>query len=448
VLDRIEGDPYIEDMHDSLLKILPALAGAAVRGGVAVARSPAGRKAVAAGVNIARNKMNQKKEESDKAEQEFQDVEAQAESQETTNEGQPPAPIGGGPRENSGIEGMDNPESGSPTEQPGTSVQGPSMPRITRSWFQDNFGMTSSEMVDILIKGNQHELVQDLMPLIRSERIDIVTQYPAVSESIVDTLPFTDHDYDVLNKHSDKFAIPFRRLVKSWESSAEEEKDELYSMWRNTVDKSLRLSTRERGILADCSLNLLKNGAMNAQTLQTYGVEASTGEISGLIKSHGFLFDIFVAGKGSKNDDRGLFYDVERADVVIKNAGGMIAGLWNSGGNVDFDARGVPRLILPFNSVNANKYSDALCKSLDTSAVESESNFIVITGESAVMKAIDCSEQYLQNEAAFSARALKKAIEGDEVAVRAIAYGMAKPQEQVSLLKKWKMTEEEIKGMI
>ena len=92
---------------------------------------------------------------------------------------------------------------------------------------------------------------------------------------------------------------------------------------------------------------------MNAQTLQSYGVSSPSKEIAKLIKSHGFLYDIVTAGQGTKADERSLFYDIDRPDVVIKNVGRLVGSLLDTGGELGFGPRGEPRLTMPFSSLRS-----------------------------------------------------------------------------------------------
>ena len=218
-------------------------------------------------------------------------------------------------REDADITGMNNPMSDTP-EQPGTELPSDPVP-ITRSWFIDNYGMTGREVADLLIKANDLQTLDSIQELLRMEKMAILDHFAGVSPYLVDELPMTDLDYDSLNKHTDRLELPFRRFVKSWTSSDEEGKKNAEMLWRSTVDKSERLSQREQNILAKCKDVLIERGALNAQTLKSYGVSASAAEISSLIKSHGFLYDILAVGQFSKSVGRGLFYDVKRYNICL-----------------------------------------------------------------------------------------------------------------------------------
>ena len=84
--------------------------------------------------------------------------EAEQEAEQQEVERQKP----GSPREGANTRGMDSPESDTnPADQPGSEL--PSVP-ITRSWFSENFGMTSDEVVDIFVKAERQDLIETITP--------------------------------------------------------------------------------------------------------------------------------------------------------------------------------------------------------------------------------------------------------------------------------------------
>ena len=163
--------------------------------------------------------------------------------------------------------------------------------------------MQGNEIVDLLIKSGRDELVEIIQPLIIQERMSLLKSYPSVSPDLVHTLPFTDFDWEMLQKNHDSLAIPFRRFVKSWNDGNEE----AYDAWSNRISKTERLSLNERKVLEKTQEILDSHGSMNTQSLQSYGVSESTTKIAMLIKSHGFLYDIVALCSGSKNNDKRLF---------------------------------------------------------------------------------------------------------------------------------------------
>ena len=341
------------------------------------------------------------------------------------------------------IQGLNSPESTpAPDSQPGATLDGRD---ITRSWFVENFGLTSDEIIDVLNKAESNlgeEALTLMAPLIAAEQKAILKHFS--SEVLFEELPLTDSDYAILNKAIERLDLPFRRFLKSWrDSNTDEEREEAYNQWSQIANKSERISSRESTILASASQLLMKNGIMDAKGLIEAGVPSTSAKLANLIKSHGWLFDIEVAGKGSKSNQKALFYDIHRGSAIIKNSGRFIGSLWEADGRVEVDSRGVPRLVLPFSSVNATGYVETLKGVMGVSAVKAEGSSIVFMGDEAVLKACEMSYEFL-NENKATSTIVQKAIKGDERAIQLFAYQNTVPAKQVSLLKKWKITEEDL----
>ena len=435
MLDRIEAVVGVESLVDAIYKLNPN----------ARQDDPYGRGQELAGaatassglLGSAKSKLNEANKERSVAEAEFAEAE-EAASEEVGNKVN--EPIAGSPREDTGVRGMKNDLSTSmPAETDGSeATPDPSeeLP-LTRSWFIDNFGMSSAEMSEILIKAECFDALEVIQPLIIEERKAIVKQFPGVDPDIVDILPFTDSDYDQLNRNTSRFKIPFLQLVKTWtDSENKDERDNAFGIWKNRIDKSQRLSHRENNILKRCSEVLHSRGPMNAQTLKSYGVSAPSKEIAKLIRSHGFLFDIIKAGQGKRADDRCLFYDIDRPDVIIKNVGRFIGALLDGGGELGLDARGSPRLSLPFSSLNAPAYADAVKAEMAVNNVRAEGSWLIVDGENAVCKALEWSIPSMVTKR-DDAIIMKKAIEGDEQAEKILSFNFAKPYRQMEMMKQW-----------
>ena len=413
--DRIEFVYGVDSWDDAIMKILPSLN---------TADSPEVKQKEKE-LELAQNNAQQKVETDSAKQQEQQETAAQAKT-------------------GANIQGFKNPNNPSnPNEQPGAELDGK---EIGKSWFSDNFGMTSGEMVGLLLKAEKKEMIEIITPLIHLERRSILKHFSGVNPNLVSELPLTDSDYETLNRNDTRFDIPFRRFIKSWSDSTDDEQRELaYSEWRSRIDKSERLSYREQTILGDASVLLAKNGILDSRGIVERGVLASTSELAGLIKSHGFLYDIYAVGKGSKSDKKSLYYDVERGDAIVKDYGRLIAGLWEAGGKTELDPRGTPRIILPFSSNNSESYVDTLKSVMGVSAVKAEGSSIVIEGNLAVKKACDSAFEHL-NDKKEDAIVIQKAIEGEEQAIRLFTYNHSSPQKQTILLKKWNISEEQLKA--
>jgi hypothetical protein len=345
----------------------------------------------------------------------------------------------GSPREDAGIEGLDSENMGGGSEQPGTAVETTASPLpITKTWFIDNFGMRGTEIVNLLIKSKKDEMVSLIEPLIFQERMALLKSFPSVSPDLIHTIPFTDFDWEMLQKNTDALEIHFRKFVKSW---IDGNGDSAYEGWSNRITKEQRLSLPERKALLKTQEILDEHGSMNTQSLQTYGVRGSTTKIAMLIKSHGFLYDIEALGYGSKNNDRALFYGLKKNDIFVKDAGALIGGLYECGGEIEISPRGTPRIILPFNSRVCKEYADALNTEMKVGGIIAEGKGLVIEGESSVIKAIEVSLSHLKDKKG-EVIILKKALADDENALKCLTYSHSKPQKQVQLLKAWNLSVE------
>jgi len=362
----------------------------------------------------------------------------------TQNMGKTGTKARGGPRDDAGIEGFDSPEMGGGTKQPGTSVDTQTSPvPVTKTWFVDNFGMQGNEIVDLLIKSGKDELVQIIEPLIVEERKALLKSFPSVSPDLVETLPFNDFDWEMLQKNTGSLEIPFRRFVKSWNDGDQEK---AYDLWSSRITKEQHLSRPERKMLEKTYEILEKNGSMNAQSLQSYGVQGNPTKIAMLIKSHGFLYDIVALGVGKKNNDQAKYYSLKKNDLFVKDAGALIGNLFDDGGSIEISPRGTPRIIIPFNSKVRKEYANALNTELGVGGIIAEGDGLVIEGEFSVMKAIEVSLPHL-NEKRGEVVILKKALEDDDDAVFCLNYAHANPKKQVTLLKSWNISEEELEEL-
>ena len=308
--------------------------------------------------------------------------------------------------------------------------------------------MTGRELTEILIKSNEVKVLDSIQPLLLLEKQSTLSQFSGVTPTLVGTLPLTDMDYDSLNKNAKRLDLPFRRFVKTWESASDEGGREMAEkLWRTTLDKSERLSHREKGILDNCRGILSSRGAVNAQTLKSYGVQASPAEISSLIKSHGFLFDIIAIGQFSKSMGRGLFYDIKRRDVILKDADQFLAGLIDNNSNFKFDTRLYPRLEINFNAPSAPWYAEALKKE-GIRGVKAEGSGLTIEGESSVLKALEMAEPHLINGSEYpSPPNMLSALRGDRNTLIVMAYDTVEAKERSRLLRKHRLSVDEFDSM-
>tara|TARA_R110002020_G_scaffold26498_3_gene85789 strand:- start:3312 stop:4631 length:1320 start_codon:yes stop_codon:yes gene_type:complete len=391
-------------------------------------------------LDAAKNNFANKKKEAEAAETKMNEEEAKLAEEEAK---QTQTPKAHDIRQDASIESTKSGYSGS--ELPENAPLPPSdtiTNSIDRMWFVDNFGMTGRELTEILIKASDLKTLDAIYPLLKLEKEAILDNFKGVNSSLVDVLPLTDLDYDSLNKNSERLDLPFRRFVKTWTSSDTEGKGKAESLWRNTLDKSERLSNREKNILIKCRDILVERGALNAQTLKSYNIQASTAEISSLIKSHGFLYDIMALGQFTKSYGRGLFYDVKRNDVLLKNVDSFLAGLIDNNSVFSIDARYNPRIELSFYAPTAPWYADALKKELDVNNIYAKGIGLEIVGDDAVLKTLEMASPLISKKSSEAFK-MMKALRGDKNALIVMAYEGMNEKNQMALLKKHNLTDEE-----
>ena len=395
-------------------------------------------------LEMAQNKLKDSTKEVENAEKNLAQEELNAEQSQKQKQTQTPKTPD--VRDGASIEGDTSTNSGTelPTDAPLPPTDDPNAitNSMDRKWFVTSFGMSGRELTEILIKASDLKTLDAIQPLLKLEKEAILNHFKGVDSSLLNVLPLTDLDFDSLNKNSDRLDLPFRRFVKTWTSSNEEGKNKAELLWRNTLDKSERLSVREKTILLKCKDTIIKRGALNAQTLRTYGIQASAAEISSLIKSHGFLYDIMSVGQFSKSIGRGLFYDVKRNDVLLKNVDSFLAGLIDNHSVFSIDARYNPRIELSFYAPTAPWYADALKKELNVDNIHAKGIGLEILGEAAVSKALQLASPLITKKSSEAFK-MMKALRGDKNALIVMAYEGMNPKHQIALLRKYDISEEE-----
>ena len=485
---RVEYDPQIRSMDDSLEKFLaPMVAGAgkavagagrlagkavvgaarlgaktigaaargvkAIAGGIGNAKQVAGAVAsdlgagagAGAGANdgaltVAQQKVEQKKTELADAEQELATLSNQPPAAEAAPvEAEPMPALATTGKAIGGLDGND--QEGSPTEQPGTSATAP----VTKTYFRDTFGIDGADLVDLLEKGGEQELVPSVITLLRAEQQAVLKQFDWWDANDWPLIKLQDNDYNLLIMYRDRLELPLRQTIVGVKKAVgEKEKNEIWKGWHSRLDAENRLSRRERGLLEECNNTLRKHGAMNSQTLSSYGVNASSSEIGSLIKGYGYLYDVTVVGKGTKHDDRTLYYGTPKPPIFLKKIDSFIGNLWEVDGAVEITPTGAPRLTLPFTTKRGEDYTVVLKQRLGVEGVMWEGDKFVIEGTTAFTKATKHALPFLV-EKKGEASIMIAALEGDDKAERLVSYQYQDPQQQVHLLKEWNVSENEMK---
>mgnify|MGYP003993650479 CR=1 FL=1 len=406
-MKQIKWNPDIKTINDSLVKLLPT-------GG---------------GTDPASLKVQQKEKELTQA---MEDMNNQQESQ-----GQDNTPLPSQATKGSDITGLQgNAQQSTPT-QPGVIADAPPvLPQLSKTYFKDTFGIRGEKLVELLEKGGEHEIIPSVLALLRAEQRAILKQYEWWDNDDI-TLRLQDNDYNLLAKYPDRLELPLRQtIVALKKANTDEEVDEIWKTWDMRLNAENRISRRERTILKACNEVLTKNGHMNAQTISSYGVKGTTQEVASLIKAYGYLYDLKVVGKGTKNDDRTLYYGTNKPPLFLKEYDSFIGNLWEVEGRVEMSPTGSPRLFLPFNSKRAEDYTVVLKRELGVEGIMWEGKQFVIEGDQAVIKAANLALPFL-NKKKTEAHLILASLEGNENAGRILAFQHADLQHQTTLLKAW-----------
>lgn len=403
----------------ALLKLAP-LVGAAVRVGGSMAAS------------AAKDKVAEKTKELAEARQE------QAEAEKNPTEERPPEATAGS--EITGLTG--NANAGVPTEQPGTNA--PPRVQVSKTFFIDNFGVDGEAIIKIMEENGEGDMVPRLLNLLKQEQDAILSDFDWWKTEDWGHISVRDHDFTMLAQHADRLELPFRKAVTaSRRAKTNEEREMVWKEWGDRLSAESRLSRRERGILTKAAELIAEYGDMNVQTMTSHGLQGTSAEISSLIKSHGFLYDIHTVGKGRRADDRSFYYGCTKPPILLKTVDRFIANLWDMDGEIGMTPLNAPRLILPFESKRGADYADVLKHTLGVGNIMWEGQQFVIEGDRAVLKACEVALPHLTN-AKPEADLLLRCVNGDEWAARFIAYQTAGTHTQVSLLKSWGVSEDEL----
>lgn len=414
---KIEWDPEIRTIEDSILKNpMMAMLGGAVADQAAEKivdeGFESGGNALGGGkFNLvsAQQDKEQKEKDLEQAEQKVTEAESQQEQQgqqtakdALTAQQNKPTEMPAQAKVGSQITGMKgNEQAGDPTSQPGTEATAPPVP-FAKTYFMDNFGIQGSDLIDLLHKGGEDTALEYVIDLLRQEQHAVLKGFGWWDEADWDMLELKDNDYNLLRLYPERLEFHLRKTLASLKRG-DEEPDEIWKSWHDRLNAESRLSRRERVILEESLDTVRKHGDMNAQTITSYGVKATTQEVASLIKSYGFLYDLKVVGKGTKSDDRTLYYGTTKQPIFLKKIDSFIANLWEVGGELDALAPQGPRLVLPFNTNRGEDYTAVIKKELGIEGISWEGQGFVIEGNYAFNKAAEGSIRYLDEKKADAA---------------------------------------------
>jgi len=451
---RIMLDSEVRSMDDALIKLAPLLAGAARLAAPAakklapIAAKEGAKMAAPKIMDAAKGKITGLLDQKRQQEQELAETEQQIETNEQEQEveqpeqqqqqtppptGQPMPPQATAGSEITGMKGGDQPSN--PTEQPGTTAT--PVVGVSKSFFKDEIGMSGSDLIDLFQKAGETEAIPAVVELLRQEQHAVLKSFDWWDENDWGLLELQDNDFNLLTIYPERLEYQLRKTVAGVKKAqSQDECRTIWKAWHDRLNAENRLSRRERSVLKECLNTLQKHGDMNAATITSYGVDATTAEVAGLIKTYGHLYDMKVVGKGTKYDDRTLHYGANKPPVFLKRIDSFIGNLWEVGGEMSITKSGIPRLTLPFSTKRAEDYTNVLKKELGVESIMWEGRQFLIEGDRAVYEAAKVALPYLEKQ--FSEAAiLLSALEGNENAGRIIAFKQAIPEDQVSMLKAW-----------
>ena len=168
MIGRINWDQDIRSLDDSIVKFFPQIAAAATKVGVGAAKVGVG--AAKVGINKVKEKgmeLWEPQEEAAQAEKNQAIIQQPQEAEQKTSPMPPEATAGS---QIQGFQGNDQP--GIPTDQPGANAQAPptAPPKITKTFFYDNFGIKGGDLLDLLEKAGEESVLPQVIDLLRNEQ--------------------------------------------------------------------------------------------------------------------------------------------------------------------------------------------------------------------------------------------------------------------------------------
>tara|TARA_R100001079_G_scaffold57617_4_gene29480 strand:+ start:3479 stop:4801 length:1323 start_codon:yes stop_codon:yes gene_type:complete len=429
-MTRIVWNPEVRSFEDAIVKIMPPEVSTV--GGLF-------------GGDLLGEK-RKKEQELQQVESKLEEAEKQKEASkqrqeaiEENTEKQPPEATSGA--EITGFKGGE--QVANPTEQPGTMTTAPPKVPVSKSFFRDEFGISGSDLIDMLHKAGESHVVPSVVELLRLEQQAVLKQFDWWQDDDWDLLQLHDNDFNVILNHPDRLEYQLRKTVAKVKKASDEDVDGIWKEWHDRLNAEMRLSRRERNLLEKSHEVLRKNGDMNASNLTSYGIDATPSELAGLIKTYGWLYDTVVVGKGTTKDNRTLQYGTTKPPIFLKHVDSFIGNLWEVGGNLELLKNGTPRLTLPFDTKRGEDYANVLKSKLDVERITWEGRQFVLEGESAIFKAAKEAMPYLTIKKADAAIVVS-ALEGDENAGRVLAFDNSNKDLQVELMKSWNASQETV----
>ena len=266
-------------------------------------------------------------------------------------------------------------------------------------WFEDNLGVSATEIVSRLRKARRHNkdekhdidaLIQDVRMLKAmevemtlnsvdwaNEYLNEIRNFDLSDKSLKSLRKFydsrkvglvkaclmwrnADETLKMLNEHEEVWGDEER---KSWVDAMSMKKD-ARKMWKSTLSQMDRLTEKEQETISKC-VNLLKmNGPMSARALfESDKIEKMPGltanKLSKLLSLYGEEVDI-VSGA-----QRGTFVKMDKHGLVLKDPYAYAAGFLDADGYITITKRGEPRAGFIATGTRGRIHCEELRKVLD-----------------------------------------------------------------------------------
>jgi len=271
-------------------------------------------------------------------------------------------------------------------------------------WFEDNLGVSATEIVSRLRKARRHnkDEKQDIDALIQDVRMLKAMEVEMTLKSVdwaneylgeIRNFDLSDKSLKSLRKFYDSRKVGLVKACLMWRNADEtlkmlNEHEEVWGdeerktwvdamsmkkdarkMWKSTLSQMDRLTGKEQETISKC-VNLLKmNGPMSARALfESDSIEKMPGltanKLSKLLSLYGEEVDIVNGAQ------RGTFVKMDKHGLVLKDPYAYAAGFLDADGYITITKRGEPRAGFIATGTRGRLHCEELRKVLDCGVLQ------------------------------------------------------------------------------
>jgi len=271
-------------------------------------------------------------------------------------------------------------------------------------WFEDNLGVSATDIVSRLRKARRHnkDEKQDIDALIQDVRMLKAMEVEMTLKSVdwadeylgeIRNFDLSDKSLKSLRKFYDSRKVGLVKACLMWRNADEtlkmlndheevwgdEErktwvdamsmKKDARKMWKSTLSQMDRLTSKEQETISKC-INLLKmNGPMSARALfESDSIEKMPGltanKLSKLLSLYGEEVDIVNGAQ------RGTFVKMDKHGLVLKDPYAYAAGFLDADGYITITKRGEPRAGFIATGTRGRLHCEELRKVLDCGVLQ------------------------------------------------------------------------------